>query len=110
MDLNFHIESYNKLFHALQEDVKTVDDLIALLREQMQQVVPLFPLGKFELYLVAAKSVLDPRGQNECFPIYESSDGYDESCYEDRVQMDETCAVTFKYYPPKGQKWTEMHK
>ena len=75
MDLNFHIESYNKLFHALKEDVKTVDDLIALLREQMQQVVPLFPLGKFELYLVAAKSVLDPRGQNECFPIYESSDG-----------------------------------
>lgn len=110
MDLNFHIESYNKLFHALKEDVKTVDDLIALLREQMQQVVPLFPLGKFELYLVAAKSVLDPRGQNECFPIYESLDGYDESCYEDRVQMDETCAVTFKYYPPKGQKWTEMHK
>lgn len=35
MDLNFHIESYNKLFHALKEDVKTVDDLIALLREQM---------------------------------------------------------------------------
>ena len=32
MDLNFHIESYNKLFHALKEDVKTVDDLIALLR------------------------------------------------------------------------------
>ena len=35
MGLNFHIESYNKLFYALQEDVKTVDDLIALLREQM---------------------------------------------------------------------------
>ena len=37
MDMNFHVKSYQQLFDSLQKNVKTVDDLIRLLQDQMQK-------------------------------------------------------------------------
>ena len=61
MDMNFHVKSYQQLFDSLQKNVKTVDDLIRLLQDQMQKVARVFSLGKFELRFYAAKSVMDPQ-------------------------------------------------
>ena len=46
MDMNFHVKSYQQLFDSLQKNVKTVDDLIRLLQDQMQKVARVFSLGK----------------------------------------------------------------
>lgn len=42
MDMNFHVKSYQQLFDSLQKNVKTVDDLIRLLQDQMQKVARVF--------------------------------------------------------------------
>ena len=41
------MDSYCQLFDELQKNVKTVEELFSLLKEQMQEIVRLFPLGKF---------------------------------------------------------------
>lgn len=105
MDMNFHVKSYQKLFESLQNNVKTVDDMIALLQEQMQKVVRMFPLGKFELRFQAAKSVMDPNGQDDRYLIYESEKGFAEPPYENTVCMDESCSAVFSYYPSIGSAW-----
>lgn len=110
MDMDFHVKNYCQLFDELQKNVKTVDDLLTLLREQMQKVVRLFPLGKFEIRLIAAPSVLDPKGQDERFVIYENDKGFDEPCCRDHIQMDETCSAVFEYYPTKGSAWNSMQE
>ena len=60
MDMDFHVKSYCQLFDELQKNVKTVEELVSLLKEQMQEIVRLFPLGKFEIRLIVAPSILDP--------------------------------------------------
>ena len=85
MDMNFHVKSYQQLFDSLQKNVKTVDDLIRLLQDQMQKVARVFSLGKFELRFYAAKSVMDPNGQDDCYLIYESEKGFDAPPCEEKV-------------------------
>ena len=42
MDMDFHVKSYCQLFDKLQKNVKTVEELFSLLKEQMQEIVRLF--------------------------------------------------------------------
>lgn len=107
MDMNFHVKSYQQLFDSLQKNVKTVDDLIRLLQDQMQKVARVFSLGKFELRFYAAKSVMDPNGQDDCYLIYESEKGFDAPPCEEKVQMDENCSAVFYFYPEKDTAWTQ---
>ena len=37
MDMDFHVKSYCQLFDKLQKNVKTVEELFSLLKEQMQE-------------------------------------------------------------------------
>ena len=102
MDMDFHMKNYCQLFDELQKNVKTVEELFSLLKEQMQKMVRLFPLGKFEIRLIVAPSILDPEGQDERFLLYENEEGFDEPCCREHVQMDKTCSAVFEYYPVKA--------
>ena len=103
-------EKFRTFYETLNNDVFSLDEMVALIDTSLPGVADEFHLGKVETIFSAPESVYEPKGLNKVIAGYEDPNGYSDEVYEKQFNTAEGGTVRLFAHPKMDWKWNDDDK
>ncbi len=103
-------EKFRTFYETLNNDVFSLDEMVALIDKSLPGVADEFHLGKVETIFSAPESVYEPKGLNKVIAGYEDPNGYSDEVYEKQFNTAEGGTVRLFAHPKMDWKWNDDDK